>query len=49
MAEEKKKAPAKPKVFKKNYYLDGFGPVGAGTTVTNEHKKSKSYNDSLTK
>lgn len=39
--EEKKKAPAKAKVFKKNYFLKGFGPVGKGTKVTPEHKKIK--------
>ena len=44
----KPKAPAKPKVFRKNYFLNSFGPVGKGTVVTAEHKKSKDYNDSLT-
>ena len=49
MEEVKKKAPAKKKqVFKKNYFLKGFGPVGKGSEVTNEHKKSPSYSDKLT-
>lgn len=45
---EQKKAPAKAKVFKKNYYLIDVGPVGKGTKVTPEHKKSKDFKDSLT-
>ena len=47
MAEQKAKAPAK-KVFRKNYFLKGFGPVGKGTVVTPEHRKSKDYSDKLT-
>ena len=46
--DEIKKKPAKTKVFKKNYFLNSFGPVGAGTKVTPEHKKSKDFKDSLT-
>jgi hypothetical protein len=46
MAEQKKAA--KKKVFKKNYFLNGFGPVGKGTEVNAEHKKSKDYSDKLT-
>ena len=47
MAEQKKATP-KAKVFKKNYFLKGFGPVGKGTKVTPEHKKHKDFKDSLT-
>lgn len=47
MAEQKKAAP-KRKVFKKNYFLKGFGPVGKGAEVTADHKKSKDFKDSLT-
>lgn len=39
---------AKDKVFKKNYFLKGLGPVGKGTIVTTEHKKHGSFKDSLT-
>ena len=46
--DEVKKKPAKTKVFKKNYFLKGFGPVGKGSKVTPEHKKSKDFKDSLT-
>jgi len=47
---ETKKTPraAKAKVFKKNYFLKGVGPVGKGTTVTPDHKKSKDFSDALT-
>ena len=48
MEEEKKKAPIKKKVFKKNYFLKGFGPVGKGSEVTAEHKNLKGYSDKLT-
>ena len=44
---EVKKA-EKAKVFKKNYFLLGFGPVGKGSPVTPEHKKCKDYSDKLT-
>ena len=44
----KPKAPAKAKVFRKNYYLKGFGCVGKGSVVTAEHKKLKDFKDSLT-
>jgi len=47
MAETKKATP-KAKVFKKNYHLKGFGPVGKGTKVSPEHKKSRDFKDSLT-
>ena len=46
--DEVKKKPAKAKVFKKNYFLNSFGPVGKGSKVTPEHKKSKDFKDSLT-
>ncbi len=42
------KPKASEKVFKKNYYLKGLGPVGKGTIVTNEHRKHGSFKDSLT-
>jgi hypothetical protein len=45
----KKAGETKSKVFKKNYFLKGFGPVGAGTKVTPEHKKATNYSDALTK
>ena len=48
MADEKKKAPIKKKVFKKNYFLKDIGPVGKGTEVTADHKKSKDFKESLT-
>ena len=49
MAEVKKKAaPKKKVVFKKNYFLKGFGCVGQGTEVTPEHRKAKDYSDRLT-
>jgi len=48
MEGEKKKAPAKKKIFKKNYFLKGFGAVGKGSPVLPEHKKSKDFNEALT-
>jgi hypothetical protein len=45
MAEQKK--PAKKKVYKKNYYLKGFGPVGKGSEPTPEQRQSKDYSDKL--
>lgn len=50
MEEPKKKAPAKKaaaKVFKKNYFLKGLGPVGKGTIPTAEQKQHKGYSDKL--
>ena len=46
--DETKKKPAKAKVFKKNYFLKGFGTVGKGSKVTPEHKKLKAFSVSLT-
>ena len=46
--EEKKAKPVKAKVFKKNYSLLGFGPVGKGSKVLPEHKKAENYSDALT-
>lgn len=48
MEDAPKKKAVKTKVFKKNYFLKGFGPVGKGSKVTPEHKKSKDFKDSLT-
>lgn len=45
---EKKATPKKKVVFKKNYFLKGFGCVGQGTEVTAEHRKLKGYSDKLT-
>ena len=46
--EEKKAKPAKKKVFRKNYFLHGFGPVGKGTIVTPEHRNLRDFSDKLT-
>ena len=50
MAKQIKEKPEGKVVFKKNYFLSDFGPVGAGAEVTEAHVKyCKEHNIDISK